>query len=162
MYVYIYSLIYVHFTVSILAQIVADRVIGDPMVCNLFLLLQTYAFWWLFRWSFHCLVLLLLCCYATQSCWCAHMISGHALVASVSISQWWQLSMKLFFRFYSVPFLLACIIYARRDWMPGYRCELVYALWCFSVTFGMLHLYRYQLGIWYFTSTVHNYSFVFQ
>ena len=79
-------------------------------------------------WSFHCLVLLLLCCYAIHSCWCTPMISGPALVACVSISQWWQLSMKLFFRFYSVPFLLVCIIYARRDWMLGYPCELVYAL----------------------------------
>ena len=105
-------------------------------------------------WSFHLLVPLLFCCYAIHSCWCTPMISGHALVSCVSISQWWQLSMKLFFRFYSVSFLLACNIYARRDWMLGYPCELVYALWCFSVAFGMLHLYRYQLGTWYFTNTL--------
>ena len=79
-------------------------------------------------WSFHLLVPLLFCCYAIHSCWCTPMISGHALVACVSISQWWQLSMKLFFRFYSVSFLLACSIYARRDWMLGYPCERVYAL----------------------------------
>ena len=79
-------------------------------------------------WSFHLLVPLLFCCYAIHFCWCTPMISGHALVACVSISQWWQLSMKLFFRFYSVSFLLACNIYARRDWMLGYPCELVYAL----------------------------------
>ena len=113
-------------------------------------------------WSFHLLVPLLFCCYAIHSCWCTPMISGHALVACVSISQWWQLSMELFFRFYSVPFPLVCIIYARREWMPIYPCEWVYALWCFAATFGMLHVFRYQPGIWHITNTVHNYSFAFQ
>ena len=79
-------------------------------------------------WSFHSLVLLLLCFYATPSCWFTRMISGHALLASVSISQWWQLSMKLFFLSYSAQFLFVPTTYVRRGWMPNYPCELVYAL----------------------------------
>ena len=113
-------------------------------------------------WSFHFLVHLLLCCYAIHSCWCTPMTSGHALVVSVSISQWWQLSMKLFFRFSSLLFPIVCNTYARRDWMPSCPRERVYALWCFSVAFGMLHILWYQPGIWHITSTVRNHSFVFE
>jgi hypothetical protein len=111
--------------------------------------------------SFHWLVLLLFFFYVTRSCWCTPTISGHALAVFASILQWWQLSMKLFFLSYSAQFLFVSTTYVRRGWMPNYPCELVYALWCFSVAFGMLHLYRYQSGIWHFTSTVHNFSFVF-
>ena len=108
-------------------------------------------------WSFHLVVPLLFCCYAIHSCWCTPMIFGLAFLSSVPISQWWQLSMKLSFLVYSVQFPFVSTTYVRRGWMPNYQCELVYASWCFSVAFGMLPVYRYQLVIWYFTSTVSFY-----
>ena len=108
-------------------------------------------------WSFHLLVPLFFCCYAIHSCWCTLMIFGLAFLSSVPISHWWQSSMKLFFLSYSVQFPLVSATYVRRGWMPNYQCELVYASWCFSITFGMLPVYRYQLVIWYFTSTVSFY-----
>jgi len=109
-------------------------------------------------WSFHFLVHLLLCCYAIHSCWCTPMTFGHAFLVSVSISQRWQLSMKLFFRFSSLLFPIVCNTYSRRDWMPSCLRERVYALWCFSVAFGMLHILWYQpsfnsLQIYISTST---------
>ena len=173
--IYIYSFIYVYIAVSILAQGIHCRnacyhgafAFLVPLLFCCYAIHSCCCAPMIFEdcmvlWSFHFLVHLLLCCYAIHSCWCTPMTSGHALVVSVSISQWWQLSMKLFFRFSSLLFPIVCNIYARRDWMPSCPCERVYALWCFSVAFGMLHILWYQPGIWHITSTVRNYSFVFE
>ena len=141
LYIYILLLYYIYIYIHISHICIYNRIHfgsrNSLQDCMLSWLIRWYAIYSCCRgpmlfdglaWSFHCLVLLLLCFYATPSCWCTRMISGHALLVSVSISQWWQLSMKLFFRFYSVPFLLLCNVYARRDWMPSYPCERVYAL----------------------------------